>query len=181
MPSSSNSNSSFVLAPRKCFTFRRLAAPSRPLSNKLRTRVTRKATIADRNRVSATAPASTIFATSESTGVSGLPRLPGMVPVNLIISAMKRTIGALVVIAQQALSVQMIDQGDGSLRIPALSDLSGSSPRNLSDGRAVGHRQSLDFDPDFQLRRDKSAGQPAPGCLFDSLRSLRHSPCGGLP
>jgi hypothetical protein len=70
--------------------------------------------------IRATAPASTIFATSGSTGMSGPPRLPGMVPVTLTASPMKRTSGALVVIAQQALSVQMIDQGDGSFRIPSL-------------------------------------------------------------
>jgi hypothetical protein len=35
----------------------------------------------------------------------------------LIISAMKKTTGALVVTPQQVLSVRMIDQADGSLRI----------------------------------------------------------------
>ena len=57
-----------------------------------------------------------------------------MVPVSLMTSAMRKTTGAMVVIRQQALSVQMIDQGDGSLRIVSLSD---KSPLNLNHGRAV--------------------------------------------
>jgi hypothetical protein len=40
--------------------------------------------------------------------------------------------GAEVAIAQQTLSVEMIDQGDGSLCIPSVSD---NSPQNLSDGK----------------------------------------------
>jgi hypothetical protein len=42
---------------------------------------------------------------------------------------MRKTIGAAVVIPQQPLSVLMIDQGDGSLCIPSVSD---GLPRNLS-------------------------------------------------
>jgi hypothetical protein len=47
---------------------------------------------------------------------------------------MKRTNDALVVIPQQALSVQMIDQGDGRLRILCVSD---KLPWNLSHGPSL--------------------------------------------
>ena len=63
--------------------------------------------------------------------MSGPPRLPGMVPVSLTISPMKKTIAAPMAIAQQALSVPMIDQGDGNLCISSVSD---KWPWNLSHG-----------------------------------------------
>ena len=52
-----------------------------------------------------------------------------MVPVSFTISPTKKTIAAAVTIPQLALSVQMIDQGDGNLCISSVSE---KLPWNLS-------------------------------------------------